>query len=104
MRPLAGVLGAALDSALLIVSWGRLLFCRPSLRPNADPLPPVAVRSRSIDHVRAVVALARFEQTVCSLPSSEDLAMTNGSKPPETKETSPKDQGKGQGSKESKEK
>jgi hypothetical protein len=35
---------------------------------------------------------------------SEDLAMTNGNKPPETKETPPKDQGKGQGSKESKEK
>lgn len=30
--------------------------------------------------------------------------MTNGSKPPETKETPPKDQGKGQGSKESNEK
>jgi hypothetical protein len=30
--------------------------------------------------------------------------MTNGSKPPETKETPPKDQGKGQDSKESAEK
>ena len=33
--------------------------------------------------------------------SEEDATMTNGSKPKETKETPPKDQGKGQGPKQS---